>query len=169
MNRHRIAFIVIFGTAMGFLEAAVVVYLRLLYYPSGFDFPLVLLPSITVGVELGREAATIVMLWGVAELTGRNGVERFGWFSILFGVWDIIYYVALKAVLDWPASLLTWDVLFLIPLVWTGPVLAPVIVSIGLIAGGARLVAFGERGIPIRLTLLDRATLGLSLLLLLVA
>lgn len=31
---------IIFSIAMGFLEAAVVVYLRQLYYPVGFTFPL---------------------------------------------------------------------------------------------------------------------------------
>jgi hypothetical protein len=169
VNRRTFAWIVAFGVAMGFLEAAVVVYLRLLYYPAGFDFPLVLLPAITVFVELGREAATIVMLWAVAALAGRNGAQRFAWFAILFGTWDIVYYVALKAVLDWPASLLTWDVLFLIPLVWTGPVLAPVIVSLGLLFGGWRLLERDARGLPLRLDRLDRGLLGGSFAALLVA
>jgi hypothetical protein len=42
----------------------------------------------------------------------------------------------LKAILNWPASLLEWDVLFLIPLPWIGPVIAPLLVSIMMIAGG---------------------------------
>jgi len=160
-------FITCFGVAMGFLEAAVVVYLRLLYYPGGFDFPMTRLPDLVVLVELGREAATIIMLWSVAMLTGRTGQARFAWFSILFGVWDLVYYVALKWLLDWPDSLMTWDVLFLIPFVWTGPVLAPVLISIGLIGGGAALLHFEARGIPIRLTPIDWSGLSLSFVLLL--
>ncbi len=31
--------------------------------------------------------------------------------------------------IDWPATLLDWDVLFLIPLRWWGPVLAPVLIA----------------------------------------
>jgi len=159
--------IVLFGVAMGFLEAAVVIYLRLLYYPGGFDFPLVRLPDLVVVIELGREAATIVMLWAVAALTGKTGVARFAWFAILFGIWDLVYYLALKLVLGWPASLLTWDVLFLIPFVWTGPVLAPVLISIGLIGAGTTLLRFEAMGRPIPLTSLDWTGLGLSFALLL--
>jgi hypothetical protein len=44
----------------------------------------------------------------------------------VFGIWDLFYYVWLKVCLGWPSSLLTWDVLFLIPVPWVGPVLAPV-------------------------------------------
>ena len=164
-------FIVLFGVAMGFLEAAVVVYLRLLYYPGpgGFEFPLQRMPDLVVLVELGREAATIMMLWAVAALTGRTGPSRFAWFSILFGIWDLVYYLALKLLLDWPTSLLTWDVLFLIPFVWTGPVLAPVLVSIGLIGGGAVLLRTETPGHPILLARLDWIALLLSFSLILVS
>jgi hypothetical protein len=98
------------------------------------------MPVFVVLVEMGRELATLLMLWAVAMLAGRTGRERFAWFSFLFGVWDIVYYVALKLVLGWPASLLTWDVLFMVPLIWTGPVLAPLIVSLLMLRCEARRV-----------------------------
>jgi hypothetical protein len=87
-------------------------------------------------IEVGREAATVVMLLGVAMLSAADRWQRFFIFSIAFGVWDIFYYIWLWVFLGWPSSLLTWDVLFLIPVPWLGPVLAPVLVSLALIASG---------------------------------
>ena len=121
---------------MAFLEAAVVVYLRELYYPEGFCFPLKILPSKILVIELLREAATIIILAAVGWLSAKSFLGRFAGFMIAFGVWDIFYYVFLKLSLDWPVSLLDWDILFLIPLPWVGPVIAPVLVSICLIGSG---------------------------------
>ncbi len=119
--------------AMGYLESAVVVYLRLLYYPSGFSFPLTPIPSHVAVVEFFREWATLVMLAGIGWFAGKNRPQRFSYFLFCFGVWDIFYYVFLKILLGWPASLFTWDILFLIPMPWVGPVLAPCLVSLTMI------------------------------------
>lgn len=124
----------VFFMAMAYLESAVVVYLRALYYPEGFDFPLVPMDNTLVGTELGREAATILMLLAVPALVTRSALERFAWFCFGFGVWDIFYYVWLKVLLDWPSSLFSRDLLFLIPVPWVGPVWAPCVISLGLIA-----------------------------------
>lgn len=119
----------IFAVAMGFLEAIVVVYLREIYYPHGFSFPLTPIEPGIYGIELVRELSTLVMLVTIGLLTGRTRHEKFAWFLYTFGIWDITYYTGLKLFLQWPASLLTWDILFLIPVTWVGPVLAPVICS----------------------------------------
>jgi len=124
----------VFFIAMAYLESAVVVYLRALYYPEGFDFPLVPMDATLVGTELGREAATILMLLAVASLVTRRALERFAWFCYGFGVWDIFYYVWLKVLLGWPATLADRDLLFLLPVPWVGPVWAPCAISLGLIA-----------------------------------
>jgi hypothetical protein len=134
--RRRIVWLIIFAVAMAYVESAVVVYLRTIYYPQGFSFPLVLLPPGMVAIEIGREAATLVMLLGVAMLAGADRWDRIAVFCVAFGVWDIAYYIWLWVFLRWPPSLFTWDVLFLIPVPWVGPVVAPVIVSVVLIAGG---------------------------------
>jgi hypothetical protein len=123
----------IFFMAMAFLESAVVVYLRALYYPQGFEFPIVPMDEGLVTTEIWREAATMVMLLAPAALVTRKALERFAWFCFGFGVWDIFYYVWLKVLLDWPESFGTMDLLFLIPIPWVGPVWAPVLVSAGLI------------------------------------
>jgi hypothetical protein len=118
-----------FALAMGYLESAVVVYIRALYYPDGFTFPLIMPDRLIFITELFREAATIIMIITASMLCARKVIERFAFFIYIFAVWDIFYYVFLKVILDWPAGLFDWDVLFFIPLTWTGPVIAPLINS----------------------------------------
>jgi len=127
---HQYIPLLIFALAMGFLEAIVVVYIRELYYPDGFIFPLKTLPKWIVTIEIIREFSTLLMLGSVAWLSGRIMLKRLSIFLFLFGIWDIVYYLALKLFLNWPESFFTWDILFLIPITWVGPVLAPVICSI---------------------------------------
>lgn len=142
--------LILFGVAFGYLEAAVVIYLRELYAPGGFAFPLALPREGVLWVELGRELATLLMLGGVAGASTRVPWARFGVFCVLFGVWDIVFYVALKVVLGWPPSLMTWDVLFLVPLVWTGPVLTAVLVAVSLVVGGGVIAQRALAGRPPR-------------------
>jgi hypothetical protein len=89
-----------------------------------------------LNVEVIREAATIIMLAAAAMLVAG---ERSLWlpaFAIAFGVWDVCFYLFLRLWIDWPASLLTWDLLFLLPVPWAAPVLAPVIVSFTIVGCG---------------------------------
>ncbi len=138
-----------FAFTMANVETMIVVYLRRLYYPEGFQFPLVIIDVPTFLLELAREAATVVMLATFGIAAGRTKVGRFGYFMICFGLWDIFYYVWLKIILNWPASLLTWDVLFLIPVPWIGPVIAPVSVACTLIGMGVVVLVLEARG-PVR-------------------
>jgi hypothetical protein len=140
--------LILYSIAMAYVESAVVVYLRAIYYPHGFAFPLAPMAGDLVAIEIGREAATLVMLLGVAVLAGRTRWARFVAFCVSFGVWDLFYYVWLWVLLRWPPSLFTWDILFLIPVPWIGPVLAPVIVSILLVIVGLWLWGREERGLP---------------------
>jgi len=120
-----------FAVGFGFVEAAVVVYLRKLYCPDHVLFPLkVALSSGVSGIELGREVATIVMLLAIAAVAGRNFLTRLAFFLYGFAIWDIFFYVWLKVLVDWPASFFTGDILFLIPVAWAGPVLAPLLVCV---------------------------------------
>lgn len=131
-NSYKKIFIVaIFAIAMAFLETVIVIYLRKMYYPSGFSFPLKgFIEPWILNLEWIREFATIVMLACIGMLAGRKFYEKFAYFLLSFAVWDIFYYVWLKVFLNWPASFKTWDLLFLIPIAWASPVLAPVIYSI---------------------------------------
>jgi hypothetical protein len=132
-NKSNFLSVAIFAIAMAFLESAVVVYLRALYYPDGVIFPLKLIEGRIAVTELWREVATMVMLITIAVIVSKRAIERFAWFIYAFAIWDIFYYVFLYLLLEWPQSLLTWDILFLIPVTWTGPVLAPVINSLTMI------------------------------------
>jgi len=137
--------VVVFAIAMALLEAAVVTYLRTFldriepYQPSPLPVPGWLMP-----IEIAREMATVIMLGAVAWLAGRRWQARFGYFLIAFGMWDIFYYVFLAPMSGWPRSLLDWDVLFLIPLPWWGPVLAPVSIAALMVIGGTMIAQLGK-------------------------
>lgn len=147
MHLKRLLWVVtLFAIAMGLLETVVVVYLREILYPEGFRFPLTPIPADLALTELFREAATLVMLVSIGILAGRRFSTGFAWFLYAFAIWDIFYYVFLKLLLGWPESILTWDVLFLIPTTWTGPVLAPVLVSLTMILLALLILIPAERG-----------------------
>ncbi len=137
-----------FAIAMGFLESAVVVYMRALLYPEGFDFPLSPIPPQLALTEILREAATLVMLITISMLAARRFSTRFAWFLYSFAIWDLFYYLFLWLLLGWPQSLLTWDILFLIPTTWTGPVVSPVIVALTMILFALIILIRAERNLP---------------------
>ena len=146
----KITWLTVFGITMGAFEAAVVVYLRELYYPHGFTFPLVAMPWRLVAVELGREVASLLMLAAVGALAGRRFWERFGAFVFCFGIWDLLYYVFLKIAIGWPVTLTDWDILFLIPYPWIGPVIAPVLIAVLMVVTGCLFTRRYDRGGQIR-------------------
>ncbi|MCP4945288.1 MAG: hypothetical protein GY924_25350, partial [Planctomycetaceae bacterium] len=79
MNRFRTYLILTtFAVAMALLEAAVVIYMRRLYYPENplELFPLAFLASYDPTLELAREISTIVMLITVAILAERATLTR---------------------------------------------------------------------------------------------
>jgi len=136
----RLFITVLFAVAMGLFEAICLIYIRDIILPAGYDLSFPVAPLESLPYELIREACTIVMLITVAWLAGFSFKSRIYYFFIMFGIWDIFYYVGLKYWLDWPASWLGWDCLFLIPEPWYGPVLAPLFISLYFIAGGIILL-----------------------------
>lgn len=149
---RRLLWAFVFAVTFAFVESAVVVYLRALYYPGGFFFPLRVLATDHIVVELVRELSTLLMIAAVAVLAGRTAWERFGFFIFIFGVWDIFFYCWLKVCINWPSTLVDWDILFLIPLPWIGPVIAPVLVALTLSVCGVIFVLRSGRGMTTRLT-----------------
>jgi hypothetical protein len=155
--KRTVLALLLFGIAFGYLEAAVVTYLRALHEPARQRvdpgrspaelFPLLTLEQLhaagpeqqrTLFTEIGREAATIIMLAAIALAIARNAGEWAAAFVITFGAWDLTFYIFLKVRIGWPASLYTLDILFLIPVPWVGPVLAPLLVSAAMIGAGVR-------------------------------
>lgn len=150
----RLLIAIAFSIAFAYIESAVVVYLRAIFHPNGFDFPLEVFGITPVArrlllTEIGREAATLVLILTAAWLFGGSRQERVGYFLLIFAVWDVFYYVWLKVLLNWPASILDWDVLFLIPAVWASPVLYPVLVSLAMFALALAILHFASKGRPL--------------------
>lgn len=130
--KRNIIWLALFAIAMAYVEAALVVHLRTIYYPDNplQIFPLELMSHRDLGIELARESATVVMILTVALLAEKGFTRIFGAFVLVFGLWDIFYYFWLKIMIGWPVSWLEWDVLFLIPWPWFGPWLAPVFIAL---------------------------------------
>jgi len=144
--RTRWLLVVVFAIGMAWVEAASVYYLRVMVNRlEPYQANPLPMGGILGQVELVREAATLVMLLTIGMLAGRTWRTRLGYTAIAFGVWDIFYYVFLKVISDWPKSLFDWDVLFLLPLPWWGPVLAPVCIALLMIVWGTLVSARASR------------------------
>jgi hypothetical protein len=164
--------VVVFSIAFAWVESAVVVYLREIYFDGNFKFPLfvkwvggkhVIDPLIRI--EFGREIAAIFMLAAVGWMAGKNRCQKFCFFMIAFGIWDIFYYIWLYVMVKWPQSLMTWDLLFYVPLPWVGPVITPLLIAFAMAMGGSLIFYYDEKGYDIRLKWYDMAVeLGCGLL-----
>jgi hypothetical protein len=186
---RTVAVLTLFGVSFACVESAVVVYLRALYEPFRLRalapapnvdevFPLLTAEQVrqagpqvvrTTLVELGREFSTLVMLAAVGFLGGWTFRQWLAGFMIAFGVWDIFYYVFLRLFLGWPASLLTWDILFFLPVPWTGPVISPVIVAGTMIVLGVLILRREAIGRPVRFNAISLAILIAGALIIIVA
>jgi hypothetical protein len=144
-ERARWVIVVGFAIAMAWVESASVFYIRALV---GRIEPYQVNPLPINGalgnVELWREAATLVMLATLGMLAGRTWRRRVGYAALAFGVWDVFYYVFLRLISGWPKTLLDWDILFLLPLPWWGPVIAPVSIALVMIVWGTLATQSGD-------------------------
>ena len=143
--RRRWWLVVGFAVAMAWVEAASVYYLRSMvdriepYQENPLPFR-----GVLGQVEVVREAATLAMLLTVGVLAGSTWQTRLGYTAIAFGAWDILYYVFLRIICDWPQSLFDWDILFLLPLPWWGPVLAPLCIASLMVVWGTLASQFTD-------------------------
>jgi hypothetical protein len=160
----RSIWVAIFAVAFAWVESAVVVYLRKIYYDGVFSFPLVVVweegkhvIDPLIKIEFVREIATLIMLLAVGWVAGKNKFQRFCFFMIAFGIWDIFYYIWLYVMVGWPESLMTWDLLFYVPLPWVGPVITPVLIAAAMVVAGLLIIYYQERGYEIRWRWYDMA------------
>ncbi len=157
----------IFAMAMAYLEAAVVVYLRKIFGISDVYGEIPPFDPTLGAVEIGREFSTLLMLLSLGIVAGKGVSSRLGFMIYAFGVWDIFYYVWLKVLIGWPESLLDWDILFLIPLPWWGPVIAPLIVAATMAIAGILFARLEEKGLKPKWNWACLLLLSASLLLIL--
>lgn len=142
--------VAILAVAMAWVESAVVFYIRTMVDRIEPRQPEPLPLIGTLGpVELARELATLIMHFTIGMLAGRTWRARIGYMAVSFGVWDIFYYLFLKVMTGWPNSLLDWDILFLLPLPWWGPVLSPVLIALLMIAWGTLASQFESVHTPV--------------------
>lgn len=151
----RFIVVILFTIAFAYIEAAVVVYLRTIFHPNGFSFPLEIFGVTPLWrklllTEIGREAATLVVIFTGSMLSGQNKQQRAAYFLTIFAVWDFFYYAWLKVLIDWPASIMDWDILFLMPVTWASPVLAPVLVSLTMLAFAGVILYLDSENRPVR-------------------
>jgi len=144
-TNRKLLWVTLFAIAMGMVESAVVIYLRELYYPEGFKFPLNPTSPIVAMTELLRELATMIMLLTIGILIGKSKHERFAWFIYSFAFWDISYYLFLYLIIGWPLSFTDLDILFLMPMMWIGPVWAPLLLSALMILLALCILNFSDR------------------------
>ncbi|MEA1887613.1 MAG: hypothetical protein U9N72_10445 [Bacteroidota bacterium] len=151
--RLRVLFLWVttFGVAMAFMESSIVIYLREILYPGGFDFPLATFEGSLAVTEIIREVSTLFMLVALAFIAGKGFSTSFAWFVYCFAIWDIFYYVFLRLLIGWPATLFQWDILFLLPVTWTGPVITPLIVCILMISLAVVILHYANKGVDTRL------------------
>lgn len=145
-----LSFLALFALAMGYVEAAVVVNLRQLQWLPSLPTDVPFQADLLTAIEVGREAATLLMLFAVGWLAGWDVQSRLGGAIFAFGLWDLAYYAWLRVFISWPTSLGEWDLLFLIPLPWWGPVWAPALAAALMLVVGGGLVVRSEQGIRAR-------------------
>lgn len=167
MENKKIIPVGLFAVSMAYLEAAVVVYIRRIYGISDLLLDIPPFDPLFAPIEVGRELATLIMLLSVGWAVGKSLQARLSYTFIIFGVWDIFYYIWLRLFIGWPKSLFSPDILFLIPLPWWGPVVAPLLIACLMIAGGVFALIAEDKGLKIQFSITEGAALISGVLILL--
>jgi hypothetical protein len=135
---------------MGLLEAICVAYIRQIIFPPDGNIANTPISDFNFTLEAIRESMTIIMITTLSILAAFNWRTRLAMFFLAFGIWDIFYYVGLKIFLDWPATIMDWDTLFLIPVAWYSPIIVPVLISTYFIIGSIFIILHESNGTNLR-------------------
>ena len=148
--KTRLISVILFAIAMGLLEAICVVYIRQIIFPPDGNIANTPISDFNFTLEAIRESMTIIMITTLSILAAFNWRTRLAMFFLAFGIWDIFYYVGLKIFLDWPATIMDWDTLFLIPVAWYSPIIVPVLISTYFIIGSIFIILHESNGTNLR-------------------
>jgi hypothetical protein len=167
MLAKKIWWVGLFAIAMAYVESATVVYLRHIYGISDLIFDIPPFDPVIAPIEVGRELATLIMLLAVGWAVGKSRQTRISFVFFAFGVWDVFYYMWLRFFIGWPNSLFSPDILFLIPLPWWGPVIAPILIACLMIVGGIFTITNEGKGIKIKFSMFELITIVVGSLMML--
>lgn len=148
--KTRLISVILFAIAMGLLEAICVAYIRQIIFPPDGNIANTPISDFNFTLEAIRESMTIIMITTLSILAAFNWRTRLAMFFLAFGIWDIFYYVGLKIFLDWPATIMDWDTLFLIPVAWYSPIIVPVLISTYFIIGSIFIILHESNGTNLR-------------------
>lgn len=146
----RLISVILFAIAMGLLESICVVYIRQIIFPPDGNIANTPNSDFNFTLEAIRESMTIIMLTALSILAAFNWRTRLAMFFLAFGIWDIFYYFGLKIFLDWPATIMDWDTLFLIPVAWYSPIIVPVLISTYFIIGSIFIIIHESNGTKLK-------------------
>ncbi|MCF7885109.1 MAG: hypothetical protein K9M80_01320 [Candidatus Marinimicrobia bacterium] len=124
----------------------------MMYQPGNPFFPVIVIQNKHLIIEIFREIFSLTVVFLIAYLSGNNYREKFAALMFTFGLWDIFYYIWLFIIHQWPPSWMTWDVLYRVPIMWTGPVIAPLIVSVCLVSSALIIFYIEHNKIEIEFT-----------------
>jgi len=147
--KKKLSYLTLFAISFAFVIGVTVYYFRLHFYAPQFSFPINWKEGLPFYTLFGRQLASLMVIFLLAWLSGKNLKQKIAAFLYVFGVWDIFYYLSLYIICRWPNSFLTNDLLFVIPLPWTGPVLAPMVVSLVLISLGVTLFFLDKKSMQL--------------------
>ncbi len=167
MQAKKLCWVGVFAIAMAYVESTVVVYIRRIYGISNLLLDIPPFDPVLAPIEIGRELATLVMLLAVGWAVGKSLQSRLSFTFIIFGLWDIFYYIWLNLFIGWPNSLFSPDLLFLIPLPWWGPVISPVLIACLMVLGGILALIGEDKGRKIKFSVFDWIPLTAGVLILL--
>lgn len=101
------------------------------------------MPQRIISLELTRQAAFVLVLLTVAIVAGRNGLQQAGSFIFCVGAWIVLRYIAIRALTDWPASLVELDAVIFLPEPLYAPIWMTLILGLALGATGVLLIRSG--------------------------
>ncbi len=148
--KTRLISVILFAIAMGLLEAICVAYIRQIIFPPDGNIANTPISDFNFTLEAIRESMTIIMITTLSILAAFNWRTRLAMFFLAFGIWDIFYYVGLKIFLDWPATIMDWDTLFLIPVAWYSPIIVPILISTYFIISSIFIILHESNGTNLR-------------------
>ena len=156
---------IVFTASFGYIGSTVMIHLGGVFYPGKFPVAAYGGEGISMRlllIEIGREAAIFGLIFSAAWLMGRDRRQRVAYFMVIFALWNIFYYVWLKVLINWPTSLMDWDILLFVPITCASPVFCRLLISLTMLVFAVVILCCSSFARPIRATSADWFAFSLS-------